>query len=487
LPTIFLRHEYPLGSTASLLIALTFDHKLYSMTIFHDNTSRKHFSLMFGLFLLALAPLNAVNAAAQDELASLVESANQLQNSGQHQAAYELMLANEFDGAGDIDFDYLLGIAAIDSGHPDQAIFVLLRVLNQKPKHSGARMELGRAYYANGDLLDAKAQFDVILQQNPPAAAKALSEQYLTAIKTQLAANLSSLVQFIDFKAGYTTNANGATGNQQPFRGLAGVPAAVQELSLDANSVEKSSMVLSLNTGLSYSEQFIPRWYAKAGAQVNLQVNPSAHFVDTHGVGGYASVEKRLAESYKGVGVDLAKNYVDHQFSNSVIGLNLIAGDKLTKRWSGIAQLRFAGSNFPQPAKDSIDYTIALNASRAPVGPKQIQYTAGVIGQRISAAAAVNSKDVKGLSAGVVMLPLPATLLSISAAYIDADFDAPVLGTAERNDKTIILGVGAIRPSKVDPNLKWSLRVDVNETRSTLNLFDADALKLTLGARYDFQ
>jgi tetrahydromethanopterin S-methyltransferase subunit F len=460
------------------------------MTIFHENPSRKHFWLIFGLFLLALTPLNAVNAAAKGDLALVVERANQLQNSGQHQAAYELMLANEFDGAGDIDFDYLLGVAAIDSGHPDQAIFVLLRVLNQKPKHSGARLELGRAYYANGDLLDAKAQFEVILQQNPPATAKALSEQYLTAIKTQLAANLSSLVQFIDFKAGYTTNANGATGNQQPFRGLAGVPAAVQELSLDANSVEKSSMVLSLNTGLSYSEQFIPRWYAKAGAQVNLQVNPSAHFVDTHAVGGYASVEKRVAESYKGVGVDLAKNYVDQEFSNNVIGLNLIAGDKLTKLWSGIAQLRFAESNFnneTQSAKDSIDYTMALSVSRAPVGAKQVQYTAGLIGQRISADAAVNSKDVKGLSAGFVMLPLPATLLSISAAYIDADFDAPVLGTAERNDKTMILGVGAIRPSKVDPNLKWSLRVDVNETRSTLDLFDADALKLTLGARYDFQ
>jgi hypothetical protein len=351
-------------------------------------------------------------------------------------------------------------------------------------------MELGRAYYANGDFLDAQAQFEKILQQNPPPAAKALSEQYLTAIKTQLAANLSSLVPFIDLKTGYTTNANGATGNQQPFRGLAGVPAAVQDLSLDANSVEKSSMLLSLNTGLSYSEQFMPRWYVKAGAQVSFQANPSAHFVDTHGIGGYSSVEKRVGESYKGMGVDLAKNYVDHEFSNSVIGLNAIAGDKLTKLWSGVAQLRVAGSNFnndTQSAKDSIDFTMAISASRAPVGTKQIQYTVGLIGQRISAAAAVNSKDVTGVSAGVVMLPVQATLLSISAAYINANFDAPVLGTAERNDKTMILGVGAIRPSKLDPNLKWSLRVDVNETRSTLNLFDADALKLTLGARYDFQ
>lgn len=438
-----------------------------------------------------LADSNTLNPrlASANSLAALLNKARQLHAAGQYQAAYKLLLVNEFAGAGDIDFDYLLGVTAIDGGHADQAIFVLLRVLNQKPKHSGARLELGRAYYANGDYLDAKAQFEKIMQQNPPEAARRLSQQYLLAIQRQLEASLSKMNTYVDMKAGYSTNANGATANQQPFRGLAGVPAGVQDLALDTNSLEKASTLMAVSGGFNYSEQFEPRWFAKAGGQLGGQVNPSAHFVDTHGISAYASVEKRVSESHIGFGVDLAKNYVDHQFSASAIGVNLIAGNRIAGLWSGIVQIRAAGSNYNenQSAKDSTDFTMALSASRAPVGPKQLQFSAGLIGQRVSADSRVNSKDVIGLSTGLVMLPWQSTLLSVSAAYIKADYDAPVLGSAERSDKTIILGVGAIRPSKLDPKLKWSLRLDANDTESSLNLFDADALKLTIGARYDFQ
>jgi tetratricopeptide (TPR) repeat protein len=482
------------------------------MSISPLNPFQKYCCLLLGITGLALVPIKALaadetkasafTAPAQGkpeavlqgnysagELRALLIRASQLHASGQKQAAYELLLLNEFEGAGNVDFDYLLGVTAIDSGHPDQAIFVLLRVLNQKSKHSGARLELGRAYYANGDMLDAQAQFEQIMQQNPPDAARSLSRQYLAAIERQLAASTSKLVRYIDLKTGFTTNANGATANQQPFRGLAGVPAGVQDLALDSNSLEQSSSLLAVSGGLNYSEQFEPRWFAKAGGQVNGQVNPSAHFVDTHGVSAYASVEKRVVESYIGFGVDLAKNYVDHQFSASAIGLNVIAGNKISGLWSGLVQLRAAGSNYndTQSAKDSRDYTMAFTASRAPVGPKQLQFSAGLIGQRISAESDVNSKDVTGLSTGIVMVPWPLTSLSVSAAYVQANFDAPVLGTAERSDKTIILGVGVARPSNVHPNLRWSMRLDANETRSSLDLFDADALKLTVGARYDFQ
>lgn len=416
--------------------------------------------------------------------------AAQLQQAGQYQLAYELLLKNEFDGAGNIDFDYLLGVSAIDSGHADQAIFVLLRVLNQQPKHAGARLELARAYYANGDLSDSKEQFENILQLDPPPAARQISEQYLLAIKRQQAASVSKLVSYIDIKTGYSSNANGATANQQPFRGLAGVPATVQDLTLDDNSVEQGSTLLAVATGFNYSDQFEPRWYAKTGGQVYGQVNHSAHFVDTHGVSAYANVEKRVADSFVGGGMDVAKNYLDHQFSISVIGLNFIAGNKLTDRWSGLVQLRVAGSNYnndTQAAKDSKDITMAFNASRAAIGPKQLQFTAGVIGQRISAQADVNSKDVKGISAGLSILPWQATLLTVSAAYINADYDAPVLGTEDRKDRTMSIGASITRPSPRKPHLRWSLRVDANKTESSLDLFDTDTLKLTAGVRYEFQ
>ena len=62
------------------------------------------------------------------------------------------MLAPEqSNAAGDPDYDYLLGIAALDSGKPNEAIFALERVLAVKPNHLQARAEIARAYFATGE------------------------------------------------------------------------------------------------------------------------------------------------------------------------------------------------------------------------------------------------------------------------------------------------------------------------------------------------
>ena len=55
--------------------------------------------------------------AAENE----IEQARELMKAGMPGEAYSLLEKQEFDKAGDADFDYLLGIAALDSGRPDKA------------------------------------------------------------------------------------------------------------------------------------------------------------------------------------------------------------------------------------------------------------------------------------------------------------------------------------------------------------------------------
>jgi len=50
--------------------------------------------------------------------------------------------------AGNLDYDYLLGIAALDSGQPDKASLALERVLAVTPDYVGAGSILARAYFA---------------------------------------------------------------------------------------------------------------------------------------------------------------------------------------------------------------------------------------------------------------------------------------------------------------------------------------------------
>ena len=65
------------------------------------------------------------------------------------QAAYRLLEPLESQRAGDPEYDYLLGIAALDSGERERAVFALERVLAVNPNHAQARAEIARASRSN--------------------------------------------------------------------------------------------------------------------------------------------------------------------------------------------------------------------------------------------------------------------------------------------------------------------------------------------------
>ena len=70
---------------------------------------------------------------------------------GDSAGAYTLLSPREAELAGNAYFDYLLGVAALDSGRIGDAIFSLQRSLAVEPGFSGARMELARAHFEAGD------------------------------------------------------------------------------------------------------------------------------------------------------------------------------------------------------------------------------------------------------------------------------------------------------------------------------------------------
>jgi len=87
---------------------------------------------------------------ANDQIQRLFVEAEALLGRGQNDAAFELLSKHEFDLAGNPLYDYLLGVAALDSGRYGEAIFSLQRALELQPDYSGARMALARAHYEAG-------------------------------------------------------------------------------------------------------------------------------------------------------------------------------------------------------------------------------------------------------------------------------------------------------------------------------------------------
>ena len=118
----------------------------------------------------------------------LYEQAKEFLRQGQAAQAFALLAAQEGELSGEDEFDYLFGVAALDSQQAGEAIFSLQRLVARKANFSGARLELARAYFDVGDDELASVEFARVLTENPPAnvvdAVTSASRPWATAPRT---------------------------------------------------------------------------------------------------------------------------------------------------------------------------------------------------------------------------------------------------------------------------------------------------------------
>jgi predicted Zn-dependent protease len=121
--------------------------------------------MIFGLLIShasIAADKIAVSKAAQDVATRQLKTVQQAQllvQTGKFAEAYALLQPMEFDLSGDIAFDYLLGISAVNTGKPDRATLALERVEAISPEYGDVRLWLGIAYFQSNDMARAKKSF----------------------------------------------------------------------------------------------------------------------------------------------------------------------------------------------------------------------------------------------------------------------------------------------------------------------------------------
>lgn len=157
-------------------------------------------TLLYSALMLSLAtPLSGHADPA------LLEQAGRQLQAGQHEQAYTLLEAQTEQQAGNPDFDYLLGIAALRSGKPDRAMFALERVVRTQPGHAAARMELVNAYLQLGLNHQAQAQLAILETQQPPDSAQVAMERYQDILRPRLSGTPDP-VRMLALSAGYDSN-----------------------------------------------------------------------------------------------------------------------------------------------------------------------------------------------------------------------------------------------------------------------------------------
>jgi Flp pilus assembly protein TadD len=118
-------------------------------------------------------------AVAQD---ATLDRARQLIQAKQYKQAFALLSPQEQARAGEPQFDYLLGIAAIDSGELTRGVFALERVLAVNPNHPQARAEIARAYFLMGENKTARPEFETVRQSRPPSEVASTIDRFLDAL-----------------------------------------------------------------------------------------------------------------------------------------------------------------------------------------------------------------------------------------------------------------------------------------------------------------
>ncbi len=111
------------------------------------------------VLIALLAFQGAVLAATAD-----LSRARQLVEQGRYQDAYELLQPFESEAKSDVEFNLLLGEAALRTQRAEQAKALFERSLAARPGSVEAHLGLGRAYLALGDYGRAKIEFETVLR-----------------------------------------------------------------------------------------------------------------------------------------------------------------------------------------------------------------------------------------------------------------------------------------------------------------------------------
>ncbi len=415
--------------------------------------------------------------------------------SAQYAAALKLLAPYEDSQAGNVEFDYLLGVTALETGDASRATIVLERALIVNPNHAGARLDLARAYFALGDRERARTEFNAALVQDPPVNARAAINAYLARIDggssgTDLVGSgmaATRMAGYLEFMAGRDTNVNNATSQGQIF-----VPVFGFSVQLAPTSLRTPDNFLSLGGGGEISHALNASTSLFAGGDARLRRN---QHTDTYSYNQFdvrGGLQHALsAATLVRVSVAHQQYYLDHNNYRGASGLNLewrhapsekgqfsVFGSGSRVRYKDTAQT----ANDVDLGVLGAGYTHALNTgSRTLVSVSAVAGHERDVGQRID-----GDRKLYGLRAGAQTGWGARVDLYASAGYQQSRYQSDnVVFMQKRSDNQTDLALGAVwRLTEV-----WQLRPQLTYTRnaSNIDIYAYTRYEASITLRRDFK
>lgn len=234
------------------------------------------------------APTGTPSVAPNHRFDALLDQARALHRAGRADDAYRLLDAATEQYAGAIEFDYLLGITAIDAGKPARGIIALERVLAADPRNLQARAEIARAYYLIGETETARREFETVAASPIPSEVRTVIGRYLSAIAQADPVFRKSASLYAEVGFGHDSNVNlGSSANEWLLSG--GIALTPLE-----SSRPVSALFSQLGLGGAYSTPISGRWQWTNGFALSQRWNSRRTALDTGAIDASTGVTYRF-------------------------------------------------------------------------------------------------------------------------------------------------------------------------------------------------
>lgn len=251
--------------------------------------------------------------------------------------AYAGLSEAEVQRAGDRRFDYLLGVAALDSGHVTRAIFALERLVQAHPDDALGHAELGRAYLAAGDSESARRELRAARDGILPEDAAAAIDRVLGGLEpVSEPASGPHLVMTLEIGGGYDSNVNSAT-NQGQFA-IPGFGGILFDTGPDSR--RRGDLFGTAAGVLQMDAELSPSWTLRANADARANANRVVHDMDAELLDATLAVRHTAGDTSQTLALQDSTAWVDSRVYRSANGASA--------QWQVQFDPRTQGSAFAQ-------------------------------------------------------------------------------------------------------------------------------------------
>ncbi len=435
-------------------------------------------------FFLALS-VSATSSVFASE--AILQQADALIRLQAPDKAYDLLAPLEEELSGNPQYDYLLGIALLEKGEPQNAIFAFERCLDVEPKNGPCRVQMARTHLAMGETPNARAELAVIQEYNPPPEVQQVISEYLGVINTLEKQQQRRITAYAQVGTGFDSNINSAPNDA--IKTAAALPKiSGSQITPNAIITSNESAYASLNAGSG----LVYKVNADVTALADINAQARSFFSDSNF--DYQSLDTSL-----GAGFNLQTFTVITKVQAQKMWLDGQAYRDIT---GGLAQIQSAVASgqmqiFAQSNQLSYDTQAARDADRATFGIAYSQaieanyspsfYVSAYQGDEKvdSVQAAYLSQDFKGVRVGGGLVLTNALSLNSQLSYEQREHNQakyPLLGLYRADDESSI----AINLNwRINKHLSLQPSYTYNNNQSNIPLSDYTRHVVNIDLRFD--